>query len=143
MRKIAFRAWDKKNKEMVYDFWIGSREAMIRNVEQQDIEGHSVTLGEPIKDYELMQFTGLLDRNGIKIYEGEILEHPDYCNMALEGNLTSAVEWGQTGDSDGYVHGIHFEWVVGGNTLADVYQESKVIGNIYENQELLEGERNK
>jgi hypothetical protein len=55
------------------------------------------------------------------------------------------VEWGETGDSDGWLHDKHYEWVIGRDSLADVadsiYKDKmyfEVIGNIYENTELLE-----
>lgn len=90
-------------------------------------------------------FTGLTDSQGVEIYEGDILEFKRYHNLGHETRLSLAsVEWGETGDSDGWSHCKHYEWVVDGNSLADVADSDydnesycKVIGNIYANPELL------
>jgi uncharacterized phage protein (TIGR01671 family) len=65
-REIKFRAWDKKNKKFIENFVI-------------DNNGTCYT-GEEILDIELIQSTGLFDKNGVEIYEGDILrvEHKAY-----------------------------------------------------------------
>lgn len=67
MREIKFRAWDKINKEWNNTFLF-------------DKDGKIFASGRDYEDgintfnLELMQFTGLLDKNGKEIYEGDIVE---------------------------------------------------------------------
>lgn len=67
MREIKFRAWDKKEKEMFYEFYIRAWDG---KPIQMDWKGHELNLDDLI----LMQFTGLHDKNGKEIYEGDIIE---------------------------------------------------------------------
>ena len=92
-----------------------------------------------------MQYTGLKDKNGKEIYEGDILRYKPYLNLGYEDKYDiGVVVWGETGDSDEYAYGHHYEWIVNDDSLADIadgaYEgfECEVIGNIFENPELLE-----
>jgi hypothetical protein len=76
--------------------------------------------------YEIMQYTGLKDKNGKEIYEGDILYY-ESCDDKKE------VMWGPILDHDtkmGYGDG----W-----GLVSTDEDAEIIGNIYENPELLEG----
>lgn len=130
MREIKFRAWDKVLKRMLFPKFIGNG----NNFCSDDLMAVTGVI-------ELLQYTGLKDKNGKEIYDGDVLKYHQYCNFNLEKETSiSFVKWGETGDSDGYCHGKHFEWVIGGNnadSLADIYENSEIIGNIYENPELL------
>ena len=71
MREIKFRAWDKELKEMFYPSSISWKNKIMwvcgshgKNKLEYEIEKPRT---------ELMQFTGLLDKNGKEIYEGDIV----------------------------------------------------------------------
>lgn len=77
----------------------------------------------PRAEVKLMQFTGLLDKNGKEIYEGDILK----SNFGRVG----PVVWYRRGFF------IQAESLPNGVTDFLVWEQSEVIGNIYENPELL------
>ncbi|MCB8505398.1 YopX family protein [Enterococcus durans] len=84
-------------------------------------------------DIELMQSTGLKDKNGIEIFEGDLVEHDDNINGVWETFEACEIVY-----DEGYAQ-FCFKWDAG-NFLTD-YRNLNVIGNIYENSELLEEQR--
>jgi uncharacterized phage protein (TIGR01671 family) len=75
----------------------------------------------------LMQCTGLKDKNGKLIYEGDILQQPQLPHKVV-------CEWYKDGFwLNGFMNGAKRE-------LRDMHNWYEVIGNIYENKELLESE---
>ena len=112
MREIKFRAWD--NYSMLLWEWLDTS----LNCVWTAINAQQYDNPEPI----LMQYTGLKDRNGKEIYEGDIIKE-DYYLIVSWRNLESC--WGFTN----------------GDVFSDFYMNgTEVIGNIYENPELLEGD---
>ena len=109
MREIKFRAWDKTAAEMIGQFNVG-------------VGGNSDG-----KYYNIMQYTGLKDKNGKEIYEGDIC----WAYEIGIGNLNRVIEF-----NEGSFCLIH------ANTLSSELRGWKtdyieVIGNIYQNPELL------
>lgn len=127
-REIKFRAWDKLKKEMVFGYELspyGVRSSF-DNL-NEDIESMQ-------KDFVLMQYTGLKDKNGKEIFEGDIIK---YIAEAPEGEKISGiarVEFTEElmafrgySEDNGDFDLRHPDWA-GDSHL--------VIGNIYENPEL-------
>ena len=104
MREIKFRTWDKRFKNMIYS-------------------GAMAILYLNDKDHEIMQFTGLLDRNKKEIWEGDIV------TFHLGRDYKGTIEWSD--DESGFQIMPYFRWLT-------PRLEIEVIGNIYQNPELLE-----
>lgn len=73
MREIKFRAWDREYKFMIDPFYLGSLNA---------VYGCD-------NDWEIMQYTGLKDKNGTEIYEGDIIQVPLYDRISPYGITVS------------------------------------------------------
>lgn len=124
MREIKFRAWLKEEKIMgeVLGIDILHKEIFFSN---EDANCYEHT---DFKDIELMQYTGLKDKNNKEIYEGDILKLRDNHGI---GVIKYSDEWGAFVVE--YIKPRPLA-VLGMN----YYKEDiEVLGNIYENPELL------
>jgi uncharacterized phage protein (TIGR01671 family) len=128
-REIKFRAWDSAYKKM---FNSENSNAYKITFFGSVIEG-DVYANEII----LMQYTGLKDKNGKEIYEGDILKMVDPNYMDCEDNDFNiiVVEYNEFSNCG------CCEWISGiGFNLNNEfnYESIEILGNIYENRELLE-----
>lgn len=119
MREIKFRAWNPVDMEMIADPLVYDDVGINDNFENFKDD-----------EYYLMQFTGLLDKEGKEIYEGDIVRY----NM-IDGEDICEVFW------DVGTVKMKFreseEWQGYSVNVEDVSKRVEVIGNIYESPELL------
>ena len=121
MRDIKFRVWDNErnamfnSKSVDIDFFEGKIEITSDTIRYDEV------YTDEIKDFELMQYVGCKDKNNKEIYEGDIVKIKEYIGQII------------------YSKGVFFIDVKGDFYLPiyNVSEFMEVIGNIYENPELL------
>ena len=127
MRDIKFRVWDNERNAMLnsksvdIDFFEGKIEITSDTIRYDEV------YTDEIKDFELMQYIGLEDKNGREIYEGDII------TITLD---TGNVITGSVGMNNGQWSIKYYDRYY---SLVSIWYEIKpeVIGNIYENPELI------
>ena len=139
MREILFRIWDSKNQAMVYPSVIGvgaENFAWCHSLDWiHDCQDWSEKEGY-FENPELMQYTGLKDKDGNKIFEGDIVVYDDTPYNAYGVRILGVIKFEKS------------RWVIKyksryGSSYpleADDFSEKKnqKLGNIHENPELLE-----
>ena len=118
-REIKFRAWDKERKIMDYT------DKDLR-CDFSDGDVYVVNSQGDFEDYELMQFTGLHDKNGKEIFEGDLLKSswPNPSRVMFVDYGFKKCFWDYAND----------RWIP--EPLGE--NEEEIMGNIYDNPELLE-----
>jgi len=128
MREIKFRAWVKKEKKM-------HLAQHMMYMQRNDMKGWIIlpkgrgeTSWLKVREIELMQYTGLKDKNGKEIYEGDIVVNEQVVSPARVQYKQNKCAFMKT-YQDGVSLPIHID--------SKGFESIEIIGNIYENKELL------
>ena len=111
MREIKFRAWDADKSEMHYGVTVSNGCAQHPNT------------GKEKYDWPLMQFTGLSDKNGEDIWEGDFVVdiNTHDCGIVFYSTCEYSISFNTT--------------IYPFNPISNKDEELEVIGNIHENPE--------
>lgn len=132
MREIKKRAWDEKNEVMHYDFqFIKSGEDgndwIVFTSDKQKLTDKLHPFGNPYfqQQLKISESVGIKNKNGTEIYYGDVIKNSKGESVVIENRpefaqIRSAWFWGIR---------VHFQG----------FENIEVIGNIYENPELLKG----
>ena len=140
-RKIKFRVWDEESKKM----YCGCDAIVTFSGYMEEVYVRNKNTVDELIDYKLMQYTGLTDSNDIEIYEGDILIYRNNkFQIKFEVGSFMLVRISQ--ETDMYelfencwnddVYPISQYWW-NGDLDSNMLDGLEVIGNIYENPEIL------
>lgn len=124
-REIKFRAWLKEDKRMVNVETMDFTDKSMQYLEKSEIINAYLLRRVIFDDVELMQFTGVKDKNDKEIYEGDIYHVGDK-------NIRYLVVWFDSGFEGKQLRSTSYAG------LKSWAKDIEVLGNIYENFELLE-----
>lgn len=143
MREIKFRAWDKARKQMISSdkilkiCFLGTNHTPNLIVYTDREINHFEEIRERDKKYcnefELLQYTGLKDKNEKEIFEGDIFVHNNH-KFEVVWDSTRFIGLDNDKSGNGCCCYVDSHYKDGSSSI-------EVIGNIYENPELLEMSR--
>ncbi len=138
MREIKFRGWHSTQKKMIScEEMVNDQLTLLPDGRFINVNGASTKLSTiyPTDKFIPLQYTGLKDKNEVEIYEGDIVE----CTYNDKNSYNAIVEYDRVNPCF-VLHQFGKDWYeydfVGCGMMV-----LKIIGNIYENPELLKKEK--
>lgn len=133
MNRYKFRGWDDRNKRMIsWGELLNSKELL-----QSFFGNEHYATNPPRYFYERMQFIGICDITGKEIYEGDIIEIEGYNGQLIITSFTCNLLSGLTFNNSNLTFDMGlYDWTPN-------LSECTVVGNIYQNIELLQNGSNK
>src|SRR5258708_3421185 len=126
MKEKEFRAWDGENKKMI--FWT-LNDLLVRFGEPEYQFGVE---DRPSVFFDWMEYTSLKDKNGKKIYEGDVVKQKVGNEFKSRQEIIGEVRWHPDGQ-----WGIKFMSEAPEGYFQGEAEAPEIIGNIYENPELI------
>lgn len=147
--EIKFRVWDNYDRLMYYNIVVGenliifnykveksfdSDDELDINLDYDiDLDSYVYLTDENKKYFNIMQYTGLKDKNGKEIYEGDVVKD-SFNNITGEIISDNGCYWLKSNSKD------RFENIIFKNLGEYVGEVLEIIGNVYQNKDLLEEE---
>lgn len=140
--EIKFRAWDNENKYMITSkqgIFTALRNSMNITVQDNGYYNNGDLLKPNKEKYTLMQYTGLKDKNGVEIYEGDICKGNEFSDdndlFIIKYGKYKTDYWKEKYIVNTYQYGWYAEYIKTKNQVHLVTPNGiEVIGNIYENE---------